>query len=171
MKNKKKTKEDKQKILKVIKFFSILIGIIGAYYFIVLFFNEELFKPYIDFSTFLAGNLIGIFDSSTNTAGNVIATDNLNIILSFGCEGSEALVIYLAGIIAYPANLKYKTKGFIIGGIILYSLNIIRILILYFIGSWNFDLFDLFHNEILPVIFIIISLVSWYIWLKYIPET
>lgn len=163
--------EKKNKIAKIIKFFAILFGIIGAYYAIVLFLNEELFKPYINLTTYLSGFLISIFDQSTNTIGNVIATDDLNIVLSFGCEGSEALVIYLAGVIAFPANLKYKIKGFIIGGLLLYSLNILRILVLYFIGTWDFELFDLFHNEILPVLFIIISLISWYIWLKFMPET
>jgi exosortase/archaeosortase family protein len=164
-------KIDNRKIAKVVKFFAILFGIIGSYYAIVLFLNEELFEPYINFSAYLSGLLISIFDKSTITTGNVIATDKLNIVLSFGCEGSEALVIYLAGVIAFPADLKYKAKGFIIGGLLLYSLNIIRILILYFIGTWDFEMFDLFHNEILPVLFIIISLISWYIWLKFIPET
>ncbi len=163
-------KPDKQKVIKIIKFFAVLLGIIGAYYAVILFLNEELFKPYINFSAYLSGLLISIFNSSTQITGNVIATDKLNIVLSFGCEGSEALVIYLAGVIAFPSNFKYKAKGFIIGGLILYSLNIIRILILYFIGTWNFEMFDLFHNEILPVLFIILSLISWYIWLKYIPE-
>ena len=161
---------DKQKIKKLASFFGIFLGIIGLYYATVLYMNEELFEPYINFNAFLSGKLISLFAGNVNITGNIISTKDITIILSFGCEGSEALVIFLAGVLGFPSPWKYKLKGVLIGGSILYFLNLIRILILYLIGKMDFSVFDLFHNEILPVVFIILSIITWAIWLRRLPQ-
>ncbi len=161
---------DKDKIKKIIRFFLILFSVIGTYYAVVLFLSEELFDPYINLNAYLSGLLIKIFDSSVYVENNMIITKKINMVLSFGCEGSEALVIFLAGVLAFPAHFKYKIKGILIGGSILYTLNLLRVMMLYLVVMVDVSMFDAFHNEILPIFFIMISLVFWYYWLKNIPE-
>lgn len=158
-----------KKTIKIIKFFAILLIVIGAYYSVVLFLNEEIFTPYVNFTAFLSGNLIRLFADNILISGNIISSEDISIILSFGCEGSEAIIIFIAGVLAFPTNRNYKIKGLLLGTSVLYFLNIIRIVILYFIGKFDFSVFDLFHNEILPVLFIIISIIAWSLWLKRIP--
>ena len=165
MKNKNE-KLDKKKLLQLIQFFAILISIIGLYYAIVMFLSEEIFEPYLKLNALLSGALIKIFDSTVIIDKNMIITNKINMILSFGCEGSEALVIFLAGVLAFPANWKYKMKGILIGFPLLYVLNLFRVLILYLVVLIDASVFDLFHSEILPVVFIVVSLLFWYYWLK-----
>ncbi len=160
---------DSNKTKKLINFFVILICIIGTYYAIILFFNKEIFEPYLRFNAYLSGLLIKLFDNNVVVENTTIITQKISMILSFGCEGSEALVIFLAGVIAFPADLKYKLKGVLIGGSLLYFLNLLRVLILYLVASIDVSLFDIFHNEILPILYIVISVIAWYFWLKYIP--
>lgn len=161
-----KQDDKNRKIRTIIKFFLIFFGVIGLYYAIVLFMNESLFEPYINLNAYLSGNLIKLFADNVSVSGNKIISDGLVIILSFGCEGSESLVIFIAGLLAFPSKLNYKLKGLFLGGAVLYALNIIRIIILFFIGKMDFEIFHLFHDEILPIVFIIISVIAWVIWLK-----
>ena len=169
MTKKKSNKIDpikKEKLKKLFKFFGIFFGIIIVYYLIILITSNEIFNSYINFSASCAGYILNIFDGKSEVIGNIIKYKQFDTQLSFGCEGTEPLVIFLAGVLAFPAGIKDKLWGILIGIITLYLLNIIRIVLLILIGSSSPDLFETFHTEIFPVLFIMISLMAWLIWVK-----
>lgn len=156
-----------KKYMPLIKFFGIFIGVIVFYYVALIGFGESIFTSYINLTAKLSGILINVFGGNVTVDGIRIISDNFVIFLSFGCEGSEAIMIFIAGVAAFPATIKQKLIGFFGGGLFLYFMNLFRIVLLYFIGKTNVGVFDSFHNEILPVLFIIFSLVVWAIWIKW----
>lgn len=162
--------KNKAKILKLIKFFGIYIGLIALYYVFISIENNSIFTSYIEFTSVLSGFLINIFDSSVVVNNQIISGKTFNIILSFGCEGSEPLAVYTAGIFAYPSLVKSKIKGLLIGIPSLYFLNLIRIAALYAIGNVFPTAFDFFHTTAFPVIFILVALLFWILWIKKIAD-
>ena len=160
------TRIDKEKQKRIIYFLLIAVGIVTAYYLVVMFWSKELFEPYIGFTAYLSALILKIFDGTAASQGSVVATKSVNMVLSFGCDGSEAIIIYLAGVLAFPAIWSYKLKGAAIGALLIYCLNLLRVAILYFVVLVNPSWFESFHTEILPILFIMISLSFWYIWLK-----
>ena len=169
-KNKKADKVSKsnfKKFIPLYKFFGIFIGVIALYYVGLAVLNESIFEQYIKLTATLSGGLIKLFGEDVVINGVQIISDGFVIFLSFGCEGSEALMIFIAGVLAFPAKLKDKVYGLLFGGIFLYLMNLFRIVILYYIGKFNVGSFNAFHNEILPIFFIIFSLVVWGFWIKW----
>lgn len=162
--------KNKAKIIKLVKFLSIYFGIIALYYIFISLDNNSIFKSYIEFTSFISGAFIRIFDSSVVVNGDIISGKTFNIILSFGCEGSEPLAVFIAGILAYPASIKAKLKGLSIGLPSLYLLNVLRIGALYAIGLVYPQAFDFFHTTAFPVIFILVALLFWVLWIKRIAE-
>ncbi|MCX6156205.1 MAG: archaeosortase/exosortase family protein [Candidatus Kapabacteria bacterium] len=149
------------------KFLGIFFGVIAVYYLIIMFSGNNFFDPYINFSAWLSSKFLSIFYTDIISNGSLIGSSKFVVVLSFGCEGTEPLVIFLAGVIAFPIILKYKIIGLIIGFIFIYFLNILRIMLLFFIGNISPSTFEMFHSEIFPILFIILALIVWLYWIKY----
>lgn len=162
-----KPKSKIKKFMPLIKFFGIFLGVIALYYIILITFNESIFNWYIELTAQLSGGLINIFGGNVTIEGIRIISESFVIFLSFGCEGSEAIMIFIAGVLAFPASFKKKIIGLSAGVLFLYFMNLFRIVILFYIGHYRIGSFDAFHNEILPIFFIIFSLIIWGIWIKW----
>ena len=162
--------KNKAKIIKLLKFFGIYIGIIALYYVFISIDDNPVFDAYINFTSYLSGIIIRIFDNSVVINQRIISGKTFNIILAFGCEGSEPIAVFAAGVLAYPSNIKSKLKGIGIGLPALYILNLIRIALLYSIGLFFPTVFDLFHTTLFPILFILIALIFWVLWIKLIAD-
>ena len=150
----------------VFQFFGIFAGVIILYY-VFAWLCSGLFDSYIALTAKISATILSVLGTDATSSGSAIITPTFILSLSFGCEGTEPIVIYSAGILAFPARWKQKLIGLGIGIVTLYALNFIRIVSLYYIGSNDQQLFDAFHGGIFPAIFIFIAVIFFYLWLKW----
>jgi len=68
------------------------------------------------------------------------------------------MALFVAAIVSFPAILKKKIIGIIIGLMIIFLLNIIRIIALFLTGTYMPSLFKVIHIGVWQVIFILIAL-------------
>ena len=68
-----------------------------------------------------------------------------------GCNGVEAAIVLIAGIVAFPASLKNKVIAILAGFLFVQALNIVRIISLFYLGQWNYTVFEWFHLYLWPV--------------------
>ena len=115
--------------------------------------------------------LIELFDTGVVSAGKVIRDIETGFAISIepGCNGVEALIILFAAIFAFPASLKHKLIGFAIGFAAIQSLNLVRIISLFYMGQWNMTWFNWFHRYLWQAVIILDALVVWLIWLRMLP--
>jgi exosortase H (IPTLxxWG-CTERM-specific) len=146
---------------------------------LVSLFTIEVLKPVQDhvilpFTSVLANVsvfLIELFDSGVESAGKVIRDIESGFAVSIepGCNGVEALIILFAAMFAFPAPLKHKLIGFAIGFVAIQSLNLVRIISLFYMGQWNMTWFNWFHLYLWQALIILDALVVWLIWLRMLP--
>lgn len=146
------------------------LGIVAAYYLFINLVGERFFDGYISMTSRIAAFLLSIFEESAYSKGPIIGDLDNYVVLSFGCEGTEPIVVYLAGVLSFPALWKYRIKGAIIGLILLYTMNIIRVVVLFYIAKNYSNQFELFHITIFPVLFIFFAILSWAIWARSIKK-
>ncbi len=115
--------------------------------------------------------LIMLFDDGVQASGKVIRdlASGFAVSIEPGCNGVEALIILFAAIFAFPAPLKHKLIGFAIGFIAIQSLNLVRIISLFYLGQWNMTWFNWFHLYLWQALIILDALVVWLIWLRMLP--
>ncbi len=154
------------KYLPLVKFLGIFIGVIVFYYLLVAFYPNTI-DFYINATASLSASILSLLGIESYAQGNNIISDAMIISLAFGCEGSEPIVLFIAAVSAFPSAVKKKLIGGITGVLLLYVLNILRIITLYFIGLSEVFNFDLFHVIIFPVVFIIIAILFFLGWLKW----
>ncbi len=115
--------------------------------------------------------LIELFDDGVVSMGKVIRDLDSGFAISIepGCNGVEALIILFAAIFAFPASLKHKLLGFGIGFLAIQSLNLVRIISLFYLGQWNMTWFNWFHLYLWQALIILDALVVWLLWLRMLP--
>lgn len=151
-------KSEKKSIIPLIKFLSIFIGIIGGYYILLAFTDDSFFQSYLNFTAILGSYFINLFGESSKALNGIISSPSVSMVLSFGCEGTEPIIILIAGLTAIPISFRKKWLPGLISISILYSLNIIRIGALYYIQKSIPESFDAYHTVYFPIVFILISL-------------
>ncbi len=155
----KQSKEiNKKSIIPIIKFLSIFVGIISIYYIIIAFIDNNIFQTYLDITAYLGSFILNIFGEATNANNGVISSANVSMVLAFGCEGTEPIIILIAGIVAVPLSFIKKIIPGLLSIFLLYFLNLLRIVALYYIQKNYSNLFDTYHTIYFPIIFILISL-------------
>ena len=115
--------------------------------------------------------LVSAFDENVIATGNIIrdAATGFGVRIERGCNGLEAVIILFAAMFAFPAPLKSKLLGFVIGFFAIQLLNLVRIISLFYLGQWNYVAFEWFHLYLWQALIILDALVVWLIWLRRLP--
>jgi len=116
--------------------------------------------------------LMHLFDrgviSQQNDIVNALTGSGIKIVA--GCNGIEAVLILVSAILAFPAPWKHKLIGIGLGFIAIQSLNLVRIISLFYLHEWNQVWFEWFHLYLWQALIILDALVFWLIWLRYLPR-
>jgi len=133
--------------------------------------QDHVILPFTSGLAWISVFLIELFDSGVEASGKVIRDLDSGFAVSIepGCNGVEALIILFAAIFAFPAPLKHKLIGFAIGFVAIQSLNLVRIISLFYMGQWNMTWFNWFHLYLWQALIILDALVVWLIWLRLLP--
>ena len=133
--------------------------------------QEHVVLPFTAGIAWVSVSIIELFDSGVVSAGKVIRDLETGFAVSIepGCNGVEAMIILFAAIFAFPAPLKSKIIGFVIGFFAIQGLNLVRIISLFYLGQWNMTWFNWFHLYLWQALIILDALVVWLIWLRTLP--
>lgn len=133
--------------------------------------QDNVILPFTAVIAHISVFLIELFDSGVISAGKIIRDIDSGFAISIepGCNGVEALIILFAAIFAFPASLKHKLIGFLIGFVAIQGLNLVRIISLFYLGQWNMTWFEWFHLYLWQALIILDALVVWLIWLRTLP--
>jgi len=128
--------------------------------------------PFTSFIADISVWIIQLFDDNVMSISNVIRdkTTGFGVRIERGCNGVEAVIILFAAIFAFPAPIKHKLIGFLIGFLMIQGLNLVRIVSLFYMGQWNQVAFEWFHLYLWQALIILDALVVWLIWLRTLPQ-
>lgn len=87
-------------------------------------------------------------------AGSRIGAPGGGITISNGCEGTEALFLLMAAIIACPFAWRVRLLGALCGALLIFALNQIRILVLFYAYRYDQAWFNQLHHTIAPLFLI-----------------
>lgn len=83
-----------------------------------------------------------------------------------GCNAVSVFILFVSFIIAYRGNLKHTLLFILLGGIIVYVMNVIRVTILV-IGLYQYPAYgDFMHQILFPVIIYGTVFLLWILWVN-----
>ena len=149
-------------VLFLVKFFVILI----AAYLLIAWnpVNDNVIVPFTAGVAKVSGALLQGIGQPVDVSGTVIRSARFGVNINNGCNGVEAMLILLASIVAFPASLKARAAGLLLGAIVVQFLNAVRIVTLYLLGAYQPRLFDMFHTAVWQILVILSAIAFFLIW-------
>ncbi|OFV68263.1 MAG: conserved hypothetical protein, membrane [Candidatus Syntrophoarchaeum caldarius] len=149
----------------IISFVIVMTVLYGIFY---TFRDEFLVMRVV--TAILLGSTLTLIGMDTTVSGDVITTCDLNLKIIDECTAVFSIIVYIAAIIAYPANTRSKIIGVVSGIPVLYGFNILRLVVLALVGVNFPGAFDFVHVYLWQTTFIIFVLITFLLWLKVVVE-
>jgi exosortase H (IPTLxxWG-CTERM-specific) len=155
-----------------LRFFGIFLALVMGYY-------ELTVSPWVDANALLpvmkasAGGtsaLLKLIGIKTTTEGVVVRGAGYALAVRRGCDPLEPIVLFAAGVIAFPTAWRRKLPGLVVGSAILFGLNLLRLVSLFLLGSRQSPFFDSFHLVWWPGAYLVFALGLWVLWLLWLQR-
>ena len=116
--------------------------------------------------------IVTLFDGNVVATGKVMRSNANGFAVSIeaGCNGVEATLVLLAAILAFPAPWTHKAVGLVIGILAVQLLNILRVISLFYLGQWNYEVVEWAHLYVWQALIMLDVLVVWLIWVRRVPR-
>ena len=134
--------------------------------------QEAVIHPFTAVLADVSTAVILPFDDTVIAQGRILrdATTGFAVSIEAGCNGVEAAIVLIAGIMAFPASIQHKVIAILAGFLFVQALNIVRIISLFYLGQWNYTVFEWFHLYLWPVLIMLDVLVVFAIYLQWLGK-
>ena len=149
-------------VLFLVRFF----GVLAAAYFVIAWnpVNDRVIEPFTAGIARVSGKALQAIGQPVVVNDTVIASSHFAVNINNGCNAVEAMLILLASIVAFPASLKARAAGLVIGAIAIQAVNLVRVVTLFLLGAYHRRLFDTFHTAVWQIVIILFAIGFFLVW-------
>ena len=156
------------------RFLLVFCGVLGSLFAIEMLspVQQAVIQPFTVLLANVSTAVILPFDNTVIAQGRILrdATTGFAVSIEAGCNGVEATIVLVAGIVAFPASLRHKMIAILVGFLFVQALNIVRIVSLFYLGQWNYTVFEWFHLYLWPVLIMLDVLVVFAVYLQWLGK-
>ena len=129
--------------------------------------------PWTEALVRISAGLITQLDSHVAVFGKILQSTRNGFAISIeaGCNGIEAAIILIAAMLAFPAPWKHRLIGILVGLIAVQTLNVVRVISLFYLGQWSVKAFEWAHLYLWQALIMLDVLIVWLIWIRALPRT
>jgi len=158
----------------VLRFFLIFVGILAVLFGVEMLHPVQVavVNPWTALVARASAGIVQLIDPTVISQGRVLqsAKTGFGVSIEPGCNGVEAAVVLLAGMLAFPAPWRMKLWGILIGFAAVQGVNLIRVVTLFFIGQWNLKVFEFAHLYMWQALIMLDVLIVWLIWIALVAR-
>ncbi len=125
---------------------------------------------YNSFVTKISALFIELINIPVTSSANTLHLPHANMIIKFGCNGLEAILIYLAGVLAYPASWRARLLWGFVGVLFLELINFARIALLAWVIEHYPKHFNLMHDYITQSVMIALAFLLFLLYLQKVGD-
>jgi exosortase H (IPTLxxWG-CTERM-specific) len=122
-------------------------------------------KPYTELLARAVAAIINLFGAGATADGTLVSSPAFSINIAMGCDGVEASSLFLAGVLAFPTSWRARLIGLAVGIPLIHSINLARLVGLYYAGVFMPSVVDEVHVYVAQTIVILLSTAILIFWL------
>ena len=125
----------------VLLYLLIIGSVVGAWL-------DDLREPLETFSAWTAASVhyfLRVFTEATTHRNQLVTLDGFAVSIIIECVGLLEMLIYSACVLAFPAPIRSRIAGVVLGCFAIFIFNLLRIVTLLVVGRHWGDYFDFFH--------------------------
>jgi len=126
--------------------------------------NDAFVVPYTTLIAKVSGTVLGLFGEDITMNGCVLRSPRFAVTIYNGCNGLITSLIFISGVLAFPARWSAKAAGVVGGLLAIQLINLVRIISLFYIGIYLPKLFNSSHIFIWQSLVILAGVTLWITW-------
>ena len=126
--------------------------------------NDHAVEPFTAGVAEASGLALNLLGQDVTMQGTVIRGPRFAVNIRNGCNGIEAMLIFLAAVLAFPASWRSRLIGLALGILAIQIVNLVRVVALFLTGVYFPRLFDSSHTVIWQTIVILFGVLLWIFW-------
>lgn len=126
--------------------------------------NDAVVNPYTAFIARMSGQVLRVFGEDITVAGCDLRSPRFSVTIYNGCNGLITSLIFISGVLAFPASWRSKVVGAIGGLFAIQFINLVRIISLFYIGVFFPKYFNQSHIFVWQSIVILAGVALWIMW-------
>jgi len=149
--------------------FALIFGalaIVSEVFYYAVALDSEGFQSYLGVLAEISGALLSVFNSDVVVNGTRISDEFFAVEVAQGCDAIQVCSLLAAAVIAFPVESRRKLRGLVLGILWLQLLNLMRIVTLFWIGTYFPRVFQTAHEVVWPGILITITIATWILWVR-----
>jgi exosortase H (IPTLxxWG-CTERM-specific) len=154
-----------RKALRFLALFALIFGVCYFLFGIAPGVRAGLIKPYTEFLASAVAAIINAFGAGAAAEGTVVQSPVFYINIAMGCDGVEAMSLFMAGVLAYPTAWRARLIGLALGLPLIQLINLARLVGLYYAGVLLPSAVEGIHVYVAQTIVILISTAILIFWL------
>lgn len=143
--------------------FAVLLG--GSFTLVsVNWVNDHVIEPFTAGIARVSGATLDLLGQDVRMQGTIIRGSRFAVNIRNGCNGVEAMLIFLAAVLAFPAPWRARLLGLAVGAVAIQAVNLVRVIALYLTGAYFPAMFDASHTVVWQTVVILFSVLLWILW-------
>jgi exosortase H (IPTLxxWG-CTERM-specific) len=126
--------------------------------------NDHVVEPFTAGIASASGAVLDLLGQHVIQSGTILRSPKFAVNIRNGCNGVEAMLIFLAAVLAFPASWKSRLAGLALGILAIQIVNLIRVVALFLTGVYFPRIFDTSHTVIWQTIVILVGVLLWIFW-------
>lgn len=154
---------DKRPVLGFVLLFAVLMGLFSVVT-TLDFVNMKVLPVYMRANAKASAAILNLFGEGATARDTSVTSPRYSVNIKHGCDAVAPSGLFLAAVLAFPASMRSKLPGLILGTFVLAVVNLIRIVTLFYTGIYWPKWFEAVHVDVWQPIFILLSLTFWILW-------
>jgi len=126
--------------------------------------NDHLVEPFTAGVAVVSGTALDLIGQGVEMEGTAIRNQRFAVNIMNGCNGLEAMIIFLAAVLAFPAPWRSRLWGLVLGMVAIQAINLVRVVALFLTGAYFPSFFDSSHTVVWQTIVILSAVLLWIFW-------
>ena len=126
--------------------------------------NDNVVEPFTAAIARVSASILDLFGQETVMDGTKVFGKSFAVDIENGCNGIEALIIFLSATLSFPAPWKARITGLVLGAIGIQIVNLIRVVALFMTGVYFPSFFDSSHTVVWQTVVILFAVLLWVFW-------
>ncbi|MGB4061797.1 MAG: exosortase H [Burkholderiaceae bacterium] len=152
------------------RFFTLFIATVAVLFGVEMLnpVQAAVIEPWTNGLARLSAWIMTAFDPDVVSQGRVLQSQRtgFGVSIEAGCNGVEAAIILIGGMLAFPAPWRFKLVGLAVGIAAVQVANLLRVISLYYLNMWNKEAFDFAHLYLWQALIMLDVLVVWLLWMR-----
>jgi archaeosortase B (VPXXXP-CTERM-specific) len=144
----------------------VFLAIVGVFiYLYSLLITSDPFHGFMSITARVTAFTLNLFRAGAQVDDTIVSSKQFAFQIVDLCTAVMPMMIFAAGILAFPSRIIAKTYGLVLGLIAIFLINQVRLLSLFFIGIYAPNFFDAAHLLVWQSLMILLALGLWLLWI------